>query len=588
MNKHIKKLSGKLLVFLLAVFFLTISFISLNTIKHLQGNARVINYTGIVRGATQRLIKQELNHNPNDELISRLDKIITELSTGEGSHNLVVLPDTRYQNQMKKMQAAWTEMKKEIINNRTSKDSQVLYEMSESYFELADTTVSAAEEYAENSVHNAIWLLICLNVIFILATALFFAYSRWQRKFHIALEKAENANRVKSDFFSRMSHEIRTPMNGIIGMTQIARISIDDKNKLTDCLNKIELSADYLMSLINDILDMSRIESGKVELTSEEFDLSEIIDRFHAMFQQKADSRDVHFDIHTQDVSVSTVIGDELRLSQVIINILSNALKFTPAGGQVTLEIRQTNITPQNVSFEFIITDNGIGMNEEFQSRIFHPFEQAEANTVRQYGGTGLGMAISYNYIQMMGGDISVQSKLGEGSKFTVQLTLGRPLNQHTAKVRSTDSLSLKAQELDHFHLTDVLILLAEDNDLNAEIATAFLENSGAKVILTRNGLEALHTFSDSAVHEFHLILMDIQMPVMDGLEASRRIRALDRADASSIPIIGLSANAFTDDIEKALENGMSGYLSKPIDMAKLLNTIEQYLALSSQEGNMP
>lgn len=572
--KNRKNFSDKILVVILIIFFLMISFLSLNTINHLQGNARVINYTGIVRGATQRLIKQELNGIPNDKLITRLDKIIAELSGDGGENNLIVLPDERYQNLISEMKKSWGDIKAEIKRTRENPYKNRLYEMSESYFELADITVSAAEEYSENAVSNATRLLACLNIIFIASSALFYIYSRRQRKSMRALEQAENDSRMKSDFFSRMSHEIRTPMNGIIGMTEIAKISVDDREKLIDCLDKIELSADYLTSLLNDILDMSRIESGKVDLCNEEFDLTIIIERIRALFTQKAAADDIHFCIDTNELSNTSVIGDELRLSQVIINIISNALKFTPAEGTVTFEIRETGADNQEVSFDFIITDTGIGMSDEFKERIFKPFEQAEANTARQYGGTGLGMSISYNYVKMMGGNITIQSKEGHGSCFTVHLTLKRP---DVVKEVSAAEITSTAPDNHIADLSGLYILLAEDNKLNSEIVATFLENNGAQVDLTWNGREALEKFSSSKEKKYHLILMDNQMPDMNGLQACSGIRTCGHPDARTIPIIGLSANSFSDDIEKALQSGMNDYLSKPIDTAKLLKTIHQY-----------
>ena len=264
-------------------------------------------------------------------------------------------------------------------------------------------------------------------------------------------------------------------------------------------------------------------------------------------------------------------MGDNLRLSQVLVNIISNALKFTPAGGIVTMEIKQTAVSAQEVSLEFIIADTGIGISEEFQTRIFEPFEQEKAATPRQYGGTGLGMAISYHFIKMMNGEIFLESKQNQGSKFTVKLTLQRPENQTAEKIPETGQKRFK-------DLTGIRILLAEDNEINAEIASVLLENNGAEVVKTLNGKEALETFASSQENGYSLILMDIQMPLMDGLEASRAIRRLKRPDAEKVLIIGLSANAFKEDIEKAMKSGMNGYLSKPVDPAKLLTYIEQFL----------
>lgn len=559
---------------LLIVLFFFISITSLSSISHLQGNGRVINYAGIVRGASQRLVKQELNYTPNDSLIQYLDEIICELAGGNGNNDLILLPDPQFQNHINTMAQSWELLKTEILNVRNGSDSRRLFDLSEEFFVLADTTVSAAEIYSETCVSNAKFRLICLNLVFIVLVALFWFYSQQQKKINDALLAAENASQAKSEFLSRMSHEIRTPMNGIIGMTAVARMSVDNRKKLLDCLNKIDLSSSYLMTLINDILDMSRIESGKVELYDEEFELPRLIDRINTMFKQKAEDAGIRFYIDARGLTVRSVIGDELRISQIIINIISNALKFTPSGGCVHLDITEKTVQDDLVSLQFMIKDNGIGMSEEFQSRIFEPFEQAEASTSHQYGGTGLGLAISYNFVKMMRGDITVASKPGQGSCFTITLPLKCP-PQNSKQPETQAAFATGDAECS---LDGISILLAEDNEINSEIASAILESCGAAVKPVWNGKEAVDEFAASLPGQYKLILMDIQMPVMDGLKASRSIRSINRPDARTIPILGLSANAFHHDIDAAHQNGMDGYISKPIDITKLFETIRPYL----------
>ena len=390
-----------------------------------------------------------------------------------------------------------------------------------------------------------------------------------QKKVQTDLISAKNASRAKSEFLSRLSHEIRTPMNGIIGMTAVARMLIDS-------LNKIDLSSSYLLSLINDILDMSRIESGKIKLDNEVFEITEVLKRIYIMFKQKSDESGIDFKIKSDNVTVNKVIGDELRISQVIINIISNSIKFTQFGGKVTLDVRQKIDDDEKVIFEFVVSDTGIGMSKEFQRHMFEPFEQERNGNSHQYAGTGLGLAISYNFVKLMGGEIIVHSELNKGSEFVIYLPLQKAENAKLNEKQDKNIFEQKKEEL--MNLCEVHILLAEDNEINAEIITFLLQKCGAEVDLAINGEEAVKKFAESAVGSYDLILMDIQMPIMNGLEASKLIRAMERPDAKDILIVGVSANAFSEDVQKAKQNGMNEYISKPIDMSKLFEAIKKYL----------
>lgn len=573
MRKHILK---NAIPILLAILFCLIGVISFTTLIHMQGNARVVNYAGIVRGATQRLVKQEMNNHANDELIHFLDGIVMELSTGEGDNGLIAIPDETYQNLMVQMRQSWEELKMEIEHVRQGDSPQNLFQLSETHFELANEAVSAAERYSEDRVNSSIHILIYFGICFLLLFALLYVSGKRSRKAQMALELAQQASRSKSEFLSRMSHEIRTPLNGIIGMTAIARRSADDTNKVLNCLDKIDLSSSYLLSLLNDVLDMSRIESGKIELEYSEFSLVDVCERIYDMFWQKAEDSGVELRIIRDELTVSRVIGDNLRLSQVLVNLVSNALKFTPSGGTVTLHVRQTAVSEQSVSLEFEVTDTGVGISEEFQAHLFEPFEQEKSGTARQYGGTGLGLAISSNFVKMMGGTISVHSKPGEGSRFLVQLTLQRGTEEEDQSLEAaslSDKDSQPDRDLSGFH-----ILLAEDNDINAEIITCILEESGAQVDWASDGRAALDKFTSAPEGTYNLIFMDIQMPIMNGMEASLAIRALKRPDAGRIPIIGLSANAFREDVDMAMQSGMNAYLAKPIDLNRLYQTLDQMI----------
>ena len=568
-KKAVQKNVTRLIAVLLIFVFFIISTTSFSTIAHMQGNARVINYAGIVRGATQRLVKQEMNHTPNDELIRYLDGIISELSTGEGEYGLTALPDPDYRKLLEELSGEWIALKAEIAQVRQDGDVQRLFEMSENHFKTADRLVSAAEKYSEQCVISAKETLVSFNAGFIFLGILFLVYGHWQKKMQRALDSAEKASQAKSEFLSSMSHEIRTPMNGIIGMTEIARRSLDDRDKVMDCLKKIDLSSGYLLTLINDILDMSRIESGKVELADKPFRVTEVLERIYVMFNQKAEDGGIEFSIHYDNPALENVIGDDLRLSQILVNIISNAMKFTPAGGKVTVDVKEQAAGPDKTALEFLISDTGIGISKEFQAKLFDPFEQEQSVTSRQYGGTGLGLAISQNFARMMGGKITVDSRPGEGSQFKVSVVLGRG-KADAAEEKPLAAASVQAADC----LSGLHILLAEDNAINSEIVTFMLDSSGAVVDAVFDGKEAVDTYRDSSVGYYQCILMDIQMPVLNGLEACRRIREMDRPDAGSVQIIGLSANAFMEDVDRARENGMDGYLTKPVDMDKLLEMI--------------
>lgn len=386
-----------------------------------------------------------------------------------------------------------------------------------------------------------------------------------------ALEKAQRASLAKTRFLNNMSHDIRTPMNAIIGFTNLASSHLDDPERLRDYLQKITMSSQHLLSLIDDVLDMSRIESGTVTIGESPCNLYHFLEDLHSMVQTDAQARELDLRMESSALIHPDVVCDRLRLNQVLLNIVSNALKFTPAGGQVIVTATERPGTKADTAtYEFQIRDTGIGMSPEFLERIFDPFEREQTSTVSGIPGTGLGMSITKNLVELMHGQITVESQKDKGSCFTCTFTF--PLSQVTVTPETRKEHSKQD------HLASWRLLLAEDNELNREIAVTILEEAGCTVDVAVNGAEAVEKVRRSAAAPYDLVLMDIQMPVMDGIEATRAIRALPELSLASVPIVAMTANAFEEDRQRVLAAGMNGHLGKPIDVDKLFDTMRDML----------
>jgi CheY-like chemotaxis protein/nitrogen-specific signal transduction histidine kinase len=387
------------------------------------------------------------------------------------------------------------------------------------------------------------------------------------------IEHVRSEEQQKSDFLSTMSHEIRTPMNGILGMITLAKNSIENKEDVLSCLDKANTLSQFLLSIINDILDLSKLESGKVILEHERFDLFECMSRLSELFRATIEGKGICFVTSCEDMDIRYVMGDSLRLMQVLTNFLSNANKYTEKGGEITVVFKQMNKADGRVHMQFRVKDTGKGMDPEFLNRIFKPFVQESSSTTRKYGGTGLGMAIADNLVRLMGGQIVVDTELGRGSEFSAYI----PFDIAPGEQSLDDSVS-ESDMNGSVSLEGMRILMAEDNEINAEIACELFKMEGAELEIAKNGKIAVEKFEKCEDGYYDIIFMDIQMPEMDGWTAAKTIRAMDREYAKTVPIFALSANAFTEDKRHSVEIGMNGHVSKPIDFDELKKVLAKVM----------
>lgn len=399
-------------------------------------------------------------------------------------------------------------------------------------------------------------------VFFALLSIVVFAVAAFVFKNMRTAQLAQASERAKSTFLANMSHEIRTPLNGITGLLYLMRQNLGNTDKMKEYLEKAEVSADFLKSVITEVLDMSKIESGQLELYCKNLNLEKLLWEVEMLIAPQSEERNQRFLVEYQDLPAPWVSGDEVRLKQIIVNLLGNALKFTPSGGQISL-LAQQDLKGDTTVTTFRITDTGCGMSPEFLDKIWLPFEQE--HRVTSINGTGLGTTLSKLLVEKMGGDIQVKSREGEGTTFTVRIPLP------VSRPEEIPVLSIQERQVS---LAGKRILAAEDNDINREILTEILSEYGAIIVPAVDGQEAVERFSESPAFSFDVILMDIQMPVLDGYEATKRIRALKRPDSQAIPIFALTANAFKREADLAVDSGMDDVVTKPLDVNVLLQKL--------------
>lgn len=417
-----------------------------------------------------------------------------------------------------------------------------------------------------------------------------------------AVARADAANEAKSRFLAQMSHEIRTPLNAIIGLTDVAKTEVASPDAVASYLTKIDRSSHTLLSMVNDVLDASAIEDGKMKIDAACFDLNTLLAGTSDIFEEQCKAKGVAFSVNANGVTENMLVGDELRVNQVLLNLLSNAMKFTPRGGTVTLDVTQTSLMRDTAQCRFCVTDTGCGISPDMMNRLFQPFEQESAATARMHGGSGLGLSITKNLVEMMGGTIQVQSAQGKGTEFTVDLPFGIaehedaqgccagagcdvPLGRAGDESGRLQAANAKTVVGETFDFAGRRVLLAEDVEMNRIVAEKLLSLVGVTVDCVIDGQQAVDAFAASSPGTYDCILMDINMPIMNGYEAAEAIRRLPHPDAESVPIYAMTANAFAEDIAAALDAGMNGHISKPIETAVLYQTLEAAFEGEAEHG---
>ncbi len=409
---------------------------------------------------------------------------------------------------------------------------------------------------------------VCLNGYHQDITETMVAKGKQEQAIMELLEKVRRANSAKSEFLSHMSHDLRTPINGILGMLSIIEKSQDDPERQRDCRNKIRVSTEHLLSLVNDVLQFSKMDSGRTTEAEESFALRDILENSIALLDERAKERGIRLTLEEIDIQHGRVIGNPLYLQQILMNIIDNAIKYNHPQGAVFVQAKEMSCRGDTAEYQFVVEDTGIGIGEEFKKHIFEPFTQEHKSARTHYNGVGLGMSIVKQLVDQMKGHIEVESQIGSGSMFRITLPM------QIDGVRDAQAVDEGQNETGT--IDGMRVLLVEDNEINCEIIEFMLKDAGAKVVTANDGKEAVDAFAASAPETFDCVLMDLMMPVMSGYEAARVIRAMDRADAKTVPIIALSANAFDEDVAMAKDAGMNEHLAKPVDMGKMFRVMNR------------
>lgn len=495
------------------------------------------------------------------------------------AESIQALSDFGYDYELYKTKAPWDDSYVEVYGSGAQLDRAVGFE-----FEAADTkwllNVQPKTGWGSSS-HGIVLLIACGVLILLLVSGLVSVIkllrrsrksesqtAELNRKLQEALDLANAGSVAKTKFISNMSHDIRTPMNAIMGYTTIA-LKRNQDEKTRECLEQIGESSEHLLALINDVLDISRIESDKMDINLAPVDVRVVVDEVLAVTQGTLAGRELNLEVRREQLSAPYVLADDVRLREVLVNVLSNAIKFTHDGGTIVFAADCEPVQGQRkATAHFIVSDTGIGMSEEFQQHMFEEFSQEHSDARTHYRGTGLGMTIVKRYVEMMGGSVAVESKEGAGTTVSIELPFeladGAPAAEEEVVATAEDVRGLR-------------VLLTEDNDLNAEIARTLLEDCGVKVTRVADGKQAVETFAKAPVGQFDAVLMDVMMPVMNGLEATKEIRALNRPDAKEIPILTMTANAFAEDAKKCLDAGMNAHLAKPLDIQKVIAALAKF-----------